>query len=79
MQQITAKAEQRAKYILDGYLSSQSVEATAQEVVEPDVAPQNTLVSVSESEPAETPTPPPKAAKKAIKLKKSPTPSTHSE
>jgi len=72
MEQMAAKAEQRAKYVLDGYLSSQPVEATVQQVLEPDVAPQNTLVSASESEPAEAPTPPPKPAKKVIKLKKSP-------
>ncbi len=70
MEQMAAKAEQRAKYVLDGYLSSQPVEATVQQVLELDVAPQNTLVSVSESEPAEAPTPPPKPAKKVIKLKK---------
>jgi hypothetical protein len=79
MEQMAAKAEQRTKYVLDGYLSSQPVEATVQQVLELDVAPQNTLVSVSESEPAEAPTPPPKPAKKVIKLKKSPTPPTHSE
>ena len=72
MEQMAANAEQRAKYILDGYLFSQPVADTVQEVLEPDVAPQNTLVSVSESEPAEAPTPPPKPAKKVIKLKKSP-------
>jgi len=71
IEQMAAKAEQRAKYVLDGYLSSQPVEGAVQQVVEPDVAPQNTLVSASESEPAETPTPPPKPAKKVIKLKKS--------
>jgi len=79
MEQMAAKAEQRAKYVLDGYLSSQPVEATVQEVPEPDVAPQNTLVSVGESEPAEAPTPPPKPAKRIIKLKKGPAPPKHSE
>ena len=79
MEQMAAKAEQRAKYVLDGYLSSQPVEATVQEVLEPDVAPQNTLVSVSESEPAKAPTPSPKPAKRIIKLKKGPAPPKHSE
>ena len=79
MEQMAAKAEQRAKYVLDGYLSSQPVEGAVQEVLEPDVAPQNTLVSVSESEPAEAPTPSPKPAKRIIKLKKGPAPPKHSE
>ena len=74
MEQMAAKAEQRAKYILDGYLSSQPLTATVEEVLETDVAPQNTLVLASESEPAEAPTPPPKPAKRVLKLKKGPPP-----
>lgn len=74
MEQMAARAEQRAKYILDGYLSSQPLTATVEEVLETDVAPQNTLVLASESEPAEAPTPPPKPAKRVLKLKKGPPP-----
>ena len=76
MEQMAANAEQRAKYILDGYLTSQS-QSTAEpieEVVEPVAVPQNTLVSstpepVVPAEPTE-PTEPPKPAKKVFKLKK---------
>ena len=73
MEQIAAKAEQRAKYILDGYLTSRS-QLTAEpieELVEPVAVPQNTLVS-STPEPAvpAEPTEPPKPAKKVFKLKK---------
>lgn len=73
MEQMAAKAEQRAKYILDGYLTSQS-QPTAEpieEVVEPVAVPQNTLVSSTPEPvvPAE-PTEPPKPAKKVFKLKK---------
>ena len=73
MEQMAAKAEQRAKYILEGYLTSQS-QPTAEpieEVVEPVAVPQNTLVSSTPEPvvPAE-PTEPPKPAKKVFKLKK---------
>ena len=76
---MAAKAEQRAKYILDGYLSSQPVEATVHEVLDLDVSPQNTLVSVSESEPPEVPTPSTTPAKRIIKLKKGLAPPKDSE
>ena len=75
LEQMAAKAEQRAKYILDGYLTSQrqSTAEPIEELVEPVAVPQNTLVS-STPEPAvpAEPTEPPKPAKKVIKLKKSP-------
>jgi len=64
MEQMAAKAEQRAKYILDGYLIQPAANPTPH--VEPAVAPQNTLVAATPE-----PTEPPKPAKKVIKLKKS--------
>lgn len=64
LEQMAAKAEQRAKYILDGYLSSKPTAEPA--LVDPVAVPQNTLVAPTE------PTEPPKPAKKVIKLKKSP-------
>lgn len=71
MEQMAAKAEQRAKYILDGYLSSKPTAEPIEEVVEPVAVPQNTLVSSTPEPvvPAE-PTEPPKPAKKVFKLKK---------
>jgi hypothetical protein len=65
MEQMAAKAEQRAKYILDGYLTQPAANPTPH--VEPVAAPQNTLIA-----PTPEPSEPPKPAKKVIKLKKSP-------
>jgi restriction endonuclease S subunit len=65
MEQMAAKAEQRAKYILDGYLTQPAANSTPH--VEPVAVPQNTLVA-----PTPEPSEPPKPAKKVIKLKKSP-------
>ena len=74
MEQMAAKAEQRAKYILDGYLTSQPTAEPSEEVLEPVEplepvsAPENTLVASSVSEP--TPITPPTTVKKIMKLKK---------
>ena len=63
MEQMAAKAEQRAKYILDGYLSSQSQPIVESAPEAPEATPQNTLVA---------PTPEaPKPKKKVFKLKNS--------
>jgi restriction endonuclease S subunit len=64
MEQMAAKAEQRAKYILDGYLSSQSkVEPeVVQEVPVEPVTPVNEIVEIS--------TDPPKSKRRILKLKK---------
>jgi type I restriction enzyme S subunit len=72
MEQMATKAEQRAKYILDGYLSQPTVEPL--EPLEP-VTPQNTLVVPTPdlSETAEPAQQSPKPAKKVIKLKKNTT------
>ena len=73
MEQMAAKAEQRAKYILDGYLTSQPTAEPSEEVLEPVEplepvsAPENTLVASSVSEPDTTP---PVRVKKVLKLKK---------
>jgi type I restriction enzyme S subunit len=65
MEQMVARAEQRAKYILDGYLSSQKVEPeVVHEVVEP-VTPVNEVVEASVA-----PVTPPKPKKTIIRLKK---------
>jgi type I restriction enzyme S subunit len=71
MEQMAAKAEQRAKYILDGYMSSKPTAEPG--LVDPVAVPQNTLVSATE------PTEPPKPAKKIIKLKKSVAPPADSD
>lgn len=74
LEQMAAKAEQRAKYILDGYLSSKpTVEPLPLDPVAPVAVPQNTLVSATEL------TEPPKPAKKVIKLKKSVAPPADSD
>jgi restriction endonuclease S subunit len=67
MEQMAAKAEQRAKYILDGYLTSQPIAEPVEELLEPVAAPENTLVATSVSEPDTTS---PVRVKKILKLKK---------
>jgi restriction endonuclease S subunit len=62
MEQMAAKAEQRAKYILDGYLCSQKVKPeVVHEVVEP-VTPVNEVVEISAE--------PPKQERRVLKSKK---------
>ena len=73
MEQMAAKAEQRAKYILDGYLSSKpsSEPAPVQEVpehIEEAQVPVNEIVNISVSPVA--PVDPPKPKKTVLKLKK---------
>ena len=66
MEQMAAKAEQRAKFVLDGYLSSQKVEP---EVVHE--APVEPVVPVNEIiEAPVAPADPPKPKKTVLKLKK---------
>jgi hypothetical protein len=69
MEQMAAKAEQRAKYILDGYLSTQSTvePEVVQEVVEP-ITPVNEIVEATVVPVA--PVTPPKPKKTVIRLKK---------
>lgn len=73
MEQMAAKAEQRAKYILDGYLSNKpsSEPAPMQEVSEPieeAQVPVNEIVNISVAPVA--PMDPPKPKKTVLKLKK---------
>jgi type I restriction-modification system DNA methylase subunit len=76
LEQMAAKAEQRAKYILDGYLSQAAANPTPH--VEPAAVPQNTLIAPT-PEPTESAQQDPKPAKKVIKLKKSIAPPTDSD
>jgi hypothetical protein len=63
MEQMAAKAEQRAKYIVDGYLSTQTtVQPEPVQEIAVDPQPTNELVQMSE----ETPKP----KKKVFKVKK---------
>ncbi|NDB84697.1 MAG: hypothetical protein EB127_18630 [Alphaproteobacteria bacterium] len=68
LEQMAAKAEQRARYILDGYLSSQKVEpeVVQQVVVEP-VIPVNEIIR---GDAPSAPADPPKPKKIILKSKK---------
>jgi hypothetical protein len=63
MEKMAAKAEQRAKFVLDGYLSSQKVEPEiVHEVAVEPVTPVNEIVDIS--------TDLPKPKRRVLKLKK---------
>jgi len=69
MEQMAAKAEQRAKFVLDGYLSSQKVEPEiVHEVAVDPVTPVNEVVEATVVPVA--PITPPKAKRTIIRLKK---------